>query len=176
MNDAARMRFEWIRLYEQIENAGIACNRCGISRPTLRKWLKRYKAEGEAGLESQSRKPMCSPSRRVNKKEEAWVPELRGRGLGASRIQNELVRQHKFHVSLRTIHKTLQRLKMTQHKRKRRNKENRRYEREIPGDRVQIDNMKIREDLHQYTAIDDCTRLTTILLNQHKTPRILLIS
>ncbi len=29
-------RFEWVRFYEQYENAGIVCLKCGIFRPTLR--------------------------------------------------------------------------------------------------------------------------------------------
>ena len=40
----ARTRLGWIRLYEQIGNAGVVCRRCGIARPTLRKWWRRYQA------------------------------------------------------------------------------------------------------------------------------------
>jgi len=43
----ARTRPGWVRLYERVGNAGIVCRRCGISRPTLRKWWRRYQAEGE---------------------------------------------------------------------------------------------------------------------------------
>ena len=50
----ARTRLGWIRLYERVRNAGLVCRRCGISRPTLRKWWRRYQAEGEAGLEARS--------------------------------------------------------------------------------------------------------------------------
>jgi len=40
-----------------------------------------------------------------------------------------------------------------------RNKSNiKRYQRPIPGDRVQIDTCKVAPGLYQYTAIDDCTR------------------
>jgi len=34
----------------------------------------------------------------------------------------------------------------------------RRYERPVPGDRVQVDTTKIAPGIYQYTAIDDCTR------------------
>ena len=47
----------WLQLYEEIGNAGVVCRRCGISRPTLRKWWRRYQAEGEKGLEARSRQP-----------------------------------------------------------------------------------------------------------------------
>jgi transposase InsO family protein len=33
-----------------------------------------------------------------------------------------------------------------------------RYERPVPGDRVQMDTMKLKPCLYQYTAVDDCSR------------------
>jgi transposase-like protein len=49
----AHTRLGWVRLYERVGDAGLVCRRCGISRPTLRKWWHRYQAEGEVGLEAQ---------------------------------------------------------------------------------------------------------------------------
>ena len=49
MDAAARTRHGWIGLYERVGDAGLVCRRCGIARPTLRKWWRRYQAEGEAG-------------------------------------------------------------------------------------------------------------------------------
>ena len=37
------------------------CREYGISRPTGTKWVKRFKAEGYAGLEERSRRPASSP-------------------------------------------------------------------------------------------------------------------
>ena len=31
----ARARLGWVRLYEQLGNAGVVCRRCGISPPDL---------------------------------------------------------------------------------------------------------------------------------------------
>jgi len=42
MNREIRQRLKWIKLYEETKNAGLVCRSCGISRPTLRKWLSRY--------------------------------------------------------------------------------------------------------------------------------------
>jgi transposase-like protein len=42
----AQARLGWVQLYEQLGHAGVVCRRCGISRPTLRKWWRRYQAEG----------------------------------------------------------------------------------------------------------------------------------
>lgn len=39
-----------------------------------------------------------------------------------------------------------------------------RYNRPVPGDRVQIDNCKIGKKLYQFTAVDDCTRMRVLRL------------
>ncbi|MDJ8008242.1 helix-turn-helix domain-containing protein, partial [Salmonella enterica] len=62
MNRETQQWLQWVKLYETSGDAGCVCRRCGISRPTLRKWWHRYLAQGIAGLESQSRRPKHSPS------------------------------------------------------------------------------------------------------------------
>ena len=37
--ETLKARLTWITLYQQTQNAGLVCRRCGISRPTLRKWF-----------------------------------------------------------------------------------------------------------------------------------------
>jgi transposase-like protein len=54
---AERRRLSWILADQTLGDAGAVCRRFGISRPTLRKWLRRYDAEGEAGLREHSRRP-----------------------------------------------------------------------------------------------------------------------
>jgi len=39
MNPEIKKRLTWIKLFEATGDAGLTCRRCGISRPTLRKWL-----------------------------------------------------------------------------------------------------------------------------------------
>jgi len=41
MNPEARKLFEWIEFYEVKKDSRFTCKKCGISHPTLRKWLKR---------------------------------------------------------------------------------------------------------------------------------------
>jgi len=57
---------ERTRFVLEAERSGIAlselCRRYGISRPTGYHWIRRYQAEGLAGLEDQSRRPHCSPN------------------------------------------------------------------------------------------------------------------
>jgi transposase-like protein len=110
----ARTRLGWIRLYEQVGNAGIVCRRCGISRPTLRKWWRRYQAGGVAGLETRSHRPHRSPNRKVFAEQEALILRLRReRKLGIKTLRNELARRHGLRLALDTIHKVLVRTART---------------------------------------------------------------
>jgi transposase-like protein len=43
-----------------------------------------------------------------------------------------------------------------------------RYNKETPGERVQLDVTKIRSGAYQFTAIDDCTRMKTIRIYPNK--------
>ncbi|MBF4296785.1 helix-turn-helix domain-containing protein, partial [Vibrio anguillarum] len=82
-------------MYEESGDAGLVCRRCGISRPTLRKWVKRHKQDGIAGLESQSKRPHSSPNAKITDVLGALILEMRvNRNLGARRIQTELTRLH----------------------------------------------------------------------------------
>ena len=66
MNKEIQQRLVWIKLFEDTNDAGLVCRRCGISRPTLRKWWKRYSEQGIEGLASQSKRPLSSPNTKVN--------------------------------------------------------------------------------------------------------------
>lgn len=159
MDPEIKKRLGWIKLYKETEDAGFVCRRCGISRPTLRKWLKRYHENGLDGLKSQSRKPHNSPSRKIFEEQEKWILELRnGMNQGARRIQNELVRKHDCKLSLASIQKVLQRNHVKPIQKSRRRKKLKRYQKEIPGERVQMDTCKIQPGIYQFTAVDDCTR------------------
>src|SRR3712207_7104198 len=103
----ARTRLGWIRLYEQLGSAGVVCRRCGIARPTLRKWRRRYQAEGEAGLETRSHRPHRSPDRMVFAEEALILRLRRERRLGIKMLRNELARRHGLQLALDTIHKVL---------------------------------------------------------------------
>ena len=158
-------RLRWVKLYEECKDAGLVCRRCGISRPTLRKWWKRYKDHGLDGLNSQSRKPKTSPKTKVGKKETELILDLRKRRrLGARRLQAELKRLHNYSLSVATIHKVLSRHECKPLTKPRRKKEYKRYSRPVPGDRVQMDTCKIAPGLYQYTAIDDCSRFMVLAL------------
>ena len=50
MDREVRMRYQWILIYRQVRDACLVCRRCGISRPTLRKWLRGHVDEALAVL------------------------------------------------------------------------------------------------------------------------------
>jgi transposase len=54
-------RREFIGLSEGSIKVSDACRRFGISRRTGYKWLDRFEAQGEGGLEDRSRRPLGSP-------------------------------------------------------------------------------------------------------------------
>ncbi|MCO8319752.1 IS481 family transposase [Burkholderia multivorans] len=166
---AARLR--WVRMYHETGNAGLVCARCGISRPTLRKWLRRYQEAGEAGLQSQSRRPLRSPNRKVSEADRATVLRLRAERKGARRIQNELRLHEQRELSLATIHKVLSEAGVKPLVRSRRPTQPKRYSRPVPGDRVQMDTMKIARGAYQYTAIDDCSRFRVLAIYPRRNAR-----
>jgi transposase InsO family protein len=157
---AGRQRLEWIAAYREIGDAGAVCRRFGISRPTLRKWLRRFEADGEAGLSERSRRPHNSPAKKVSAEAEELILALRReRRLGVRRIRAELRRLHDVQLSPPVIHKVLVRHDLNVlPRRKRVRHKPKRYSRPVPGDRVQMDVCKIRPGLYQFTAIDDCSR------------------
>lgn len=170
MDAEIKKRLTWMKLYEETGDAGLVCRRCGISRPTLRKWWQRYQAQGEAGLASQSRRPKTNPNRKVFEQEEAWILNLRRQhGLGVRRIQNELKRLYNYELGLASIQKVLDKHQLEPVKKLKRKQRFRRYQRPIPGDRVQMDTCKIAPGLYQYTAIDDCSRMLVLALYPRRT-------
>lgn len=131
---------------------------------------------GEAGLVSQSRRRHTLPEPKVKPSDTEAILALRDkRKLGPKSIQSELQRLHQSRFSTATIWTILARHGVSQSVRPRRKpKIPKRYNRPVPGDRVQgdrvqgdrvqIDNCKIGKNLHQFTAIDDCTRLRVLRL------------
>lgn len=163
-------RLKWVRLYEKLGDAGLVCRRCGISRPTLRKWVKRYSEKGIDGLQSMSRRPHSPPARKITKEIEDWTLDLRSsRNLGAQRIQNELARLHASRLSLATIYKVLKANQAKPSGKSRRGRKPKRYSRPIPGDRVQMDVCKIAPGKYQYIAVDGCTRCRVLALFPRRT-------
>ena len=172
MDKEVQKRLKWIQLYEKTKDAGLVCRRVGISRPTLRKWYRRYQENGTSGLAGQSRKPHNSPGTKLTDNLLSLIKDYREkRKLGARRIQLELLRNQTISLSLATIHKALIKLDAAPLVRTKRSKRVKRYEMNLPGERVQMDVMKIRPGMYQYTAIDDCTRYRVLALYSRRSAK-----
>ena len=173
MDKLQKIRLGWVELYQEVQDAGIVCRRCGVSRPTLRKWLKRYKEGGIPALSEQSRRPHNSPATKVFCQQENLILTLRKeRKLGVRRIHSELKRQHSISLSLATIHKVLKKHSIPYLQRKRYyRKLVKRYNCKLPGERVQMDVCKIAGGIYQYTAIDDCTRYKVLAIYKRRTAK-----
>lgn len=170
MNKQMRTRLGWLRLYWETSDAGLTCRRCGISRPTLRLWARRFEDEGVDGLRSRSTRPHRSPALKRTRDLERRVLRMRKeQNLGARRIQSELLWESDFRLSLATIHKILTTAKVKPLKGPPRRRHSTRYERPIPGERVQIDTCKIAPGIYQYTAVDDCTRCRVLRVYPRRT-------
>ena len=121
-------------------------------------------------MAEESRRPDTSPIARISNVQRQWIVELRARGLGYRRIQSELKRSYDFDVSRPTIEKVLK----TMDPRPRlvrppSRKGSKRYAKEIPVERIQMDTCKIGPGLYQYTAVDDCTRIQVLALYKRRT-------
>lgn len=163
-------RLHWVQTYLRTAHAGRTCDHCGISRPTLRKWARRYKAQGLAGLQSLSRRPKRITGLKRTPEFEAQVMQLRTtRNLGPHRIQAELLRQHGLRPSTRTIWKVLRSRHAPPLRKPWRPRRPRRYSRPIPGERIQVDTCKVAPGVLQFTAVDDCTRFRVLGLYDKRT-------
>ena len=147
---------------------GAVCRRCGISRPTLRKWWRRYQADGVAGLKDESRRPRRLAKQKVFADQEALVVQLRrSRHLGIKQLRSELLRQHGLGLSLDTLHRILVRHGEQHLKRpKLTRKGKKRYSRPVPGDRVQLDVCKRTRRL----SVHGDRRLFTIQSSRRLSP------
>lgn len=154
---------------ESSKNVSKTCRRFGISRPTFYKWMKRYQELGEIGLCNRSRKPHSSPNATPKEVVSKIVYLRQNYHFGAGRIADYLRRYHETKLTPSTVHRILERHDMarlpTSKRYQRHNIRWKRYEKQQPGHRVQIDVKFLeripgrKKRLYQFTAIDDCTRI-----------------
>lgn len=157
----------------EIGNVSKACRYYGVSRETFYRWKRAYEAEGDQALINQKPCPE-NPKIRVKKPIEDKILYLRKNyHLGPQKISWYLARYHNMKVSpggVRgvLIRNNLQRLPRNQ--RKRSMPEFKRYEKQVPGHRIQVDVkfLKFKDKRgrqlkrFQYTAIDDATRIRAL--------------
>ncbi|MFD0070634.1 IS481 family transposase [Streptomyces sp. NPDC127574] len=111
----------------------------GISRPTAYKWVRRWRAEGEAGLYDRSSRPYATPLRTPPAREEEVCELRRSRKLGPARIGPMLG------MPASTVHRVLVRhgLNRLAFMDRPTGQVIRRYERDQPGELVHVDVKKL---------------------------------
>lgn len=107
-----------------------------VSAPTVRKWLGRYLAAGEAGLFDRGSRPQCSP-RQISEAKALAIVELRRRRLTQARIAASLG------VSKSTVSRVLARAGLSKLSDLEPCEPVQRYEHALPGDLVHIDTKKL---------------------------------
>jgi transposase len=163
-----RARKNWLKVYQDVGSVSKAALRCGVARSTMYRWIKRYSEEGESGLSDKSKRPKNLTNTKVSKEIELLILELRRKKKwGAQRISIHLLRKN-IRLSPMTVWRVLSNNNVSPIVKRRKKSDYKRYNKEIPGERVQLDVTKIRKGAYQFTAIDDCTRMKTIRIYPNK--------
>ncbi len=153
-------------------NVAATCRYYGISRQCYYKWLRRYEEKGEEGLRDGSSAPLSSPNQTPVDVVAKVVYLRQNYHFGPHKISMYLQRYHDVTLSPSGIWRILNKLGMSRLPASQRYKRHmdrwKRYEKPLPGHRVQVD-VKFIEPLagsrkrhYQYTAIDDCTRIRVL--------------
>jgi transposase InsO family protein len=155
-------------------NVAMTCRYYGISRQLFYEWRRRFEELGAEGLRPRSSRPKVSPN--------ATPVDVVGKILylrqnyhfGPGKISMYLKRYHDVSISPSGIWRILKRLDLNRlpasQRHKRLDKRWQRYEKQLPGHRVQVDvkfvapikGITPRKKYYQFTAIDDCTRLRVL--------------
>ena len=159
----------WINSYKALGSVSKAARKCGIPRSTLYRWLGRYATGGEEELISKSSKPKHLAKQKVGDNLKEIILRIRqDYKFGPQRISTHLLREYQIVLSTATIWRALKQPEVKPLKRYRGKQAMKRYNRPVPGKRVQMDVTKIRPKCYQFTAIDDCTRLRVLRLYPNK--------
>ena len=86
-------RRELIKSYQQTGSIGETARRWHTSRRLVRKWLRRFEAEGEAGLQDRSHRPRSCPQQTSPEREQQVIRARQETGYGPLRLAPYLQRQ-----------------------------------------------------------------------------------
>ena len=158
-------------------NVAATCRYYGISRSLFYTWQRRFDAGGVDGLKARSRRPRTSPNATHTEVVGKIIYLRQNYHFGPGKIAMYLQRYHQVTVSNSGVWRILKRLQMNRlpasQKHQAHDRRWKRYEKQLPGHRVQIDvkfiqplpaaaRGKRRRKFYQFTAIDDCTRLRVL--------------
>ncbi len=124
------------RIEEEGWSLAAAAAAAGVSERTAHKWLSRFQAEGEAGLEDRSSRPRRSPAR-VPAERVAAIEALRRLRMTADEIAECLG------MALSTVSRWLKRIGLGKRSRLSPPEPPNRYERKRPGELIHVDVKKL---------------------------------
>jgi transposase InsO family protein len=169
----AKRRLAILRHAEEITgNVALTCRYYGISRQIFYTWKRRYDAHGLDGLRDRSHRPHVSPGTTRTEVVGKIIYLRQHDHFGPAKIAMYLARYHDITISPSGVWRVLKRLELNRlpasQRHKRYDKRWKRYEKPLPGHRVQLD-VKFIAPLpgsgrkhYQFTAINDCTRLRVL--------------
>lgn len=148
---------------EVTRNVSATCRYYGISRPTFYRWLHRYEELGEEGLRDGSSRPHHSPLATSTEVVGKIIYLREHYHFGPRKISMYLARYHDIQIGHSGVWRMLQRLDMNRlpssQRYKRHDRRWKRYEKQLPGNRLQVDVKFIepiggsRKKHYQYTAM-----------------------
>jgi transposase InsO family protein len=163
-------------------NVSATCRYYGISRQVFYKWQRRFEELGVEGLRDNSRRPHHSPNATDNEIVGKIIHLRSNYHFGPNKISMYLKRYHDISITTSGVWRILKRLEMNRlpasQRYQRHDRRWKRYEKQLPGHRIQVDVKFIepigaaRKKYYQYTAIDDCTRIRILRIydrNNQKT-------
>ena len=158
-----------LAVVEYVREYGIkpASRQFGLARPTVRQWWRNWQRAGIQGLVPQY---PTRRRRRIGEDVVALITQARREhAFGASRARIWLERVHHVRVATETIQRVFRDIGVPHlvKTRRRRPKQLKLFEKDHPGDSVQVDVKVVargRAKWFQYTAIDDCTRVRVLRL------------
>lgn len=169
LDQKQKIRESWIRVYEQTGSISKAARKCGIARSTLQRWLKRLPEEG---LNDRSRRPKKLARQILDDETVNLILEIRDTyNVGKIRICSQLLQDHQIKISPSTIGRVLKNYDRKLLKKYRKSLPFKRYSKDIPGERVQMDVCKISTGIYQYTAVDDCSRFRVMHTYSRRTAK-----
>ena len=139
--DAAR-RLAIIRHAEEVtENVAKTCRHDGISRQVFYTWLRRYQAEGVAGLRDRSKRPAHCPHEAPSEVVAKIIYLRTTYHFGPAKIAMYLERSHDVQISRSGVWRILQRVNLSRlpasQRYQRTGRKWKRYEKPRPGHAVQ---------------------------------------
>jgi transposase InsO family protein len=169
----AKRRLAIIRHAEEVTgNVALTCRYYGISRQCYYVWYRRYQADGLDGLRDRSSRPLACPTATRTEVVGKIIYLRQHYHFGPAKIAMYLKRYHDVQISHSGVWRVLKRLDLNRlpasQRYKRHDRRWKRYEKPLPGHRVQVDVKFIqplpgsRRKHYQFTAIDDCTRLRVL--------------